>query len=164
MISFKSIFSRIIFLHVIALVITAIVFWFTTKDDPKLAARRRSGAKPEPMSALLAPLKNLQVWRFALYYFFVFGGYVALSVADKGLGIPAEEREAIFGRFIRGAEAGRLGIKGTGLGLALVTHIVAAHHGRLELESTVGEGSRFTILLPAAVRSVEAGSSDPAGE
>jgi len=57
-----------------ALVVTAIVFWFTTRDDPKLAARRLSGAKPEPMSALLAPLKNLQVWRFALYYFFVFGG------------------------------------------------------------------------------------------
>lgn len=63
-----------------ALVVTAIVFWFTTRDDPKLAARRLSGAKPEPMSALLAPLKNLQVWRFALYYFFVFGGYVALSL------------------------------------------------------------------------------------
>ena len=86
-------------------------------------------------------------------------GRIALSVADKGLGIPAQERAAIFGRFVRGAEAGRLGIKGTGLGLALVTHIVAAHHGRLELESTVGEGSRFTILLPAELRNVEAGSS-----
>jgi NNP family nitrate/nitrite transporter-like MFS transporter len=64
----------------IALVITAIVFWFTTRDDPELAERRKSGARPEPMSAMLAPLKNLQVWRFALYYFFVFGGYVALSL------------------------------------------------------------------------------------
>jgi NNP family nitrate/nitrite transporter-like MFS transporter len=63
-----------------ALVVTAIVFWFTTKDDPELAARRRSGARPEPMSSMLEPLRNLQVWRFALYYFFVFGGYVALSL------------------------------------------------------------------------------------
>ena len=58
----------------LALLITAVAFWLTTKDDPQLAARRRSGAKPEPMSAMLAPLKNLQVWRFSLYYFFVFGG------------------------------------------------------------------------------------------
>jgi MFS transporter, NNP family, nitrate/nitrite transporter len=64
----------------VALVVTAIVFWFTTKDDPELAARHRKGIKPEPVSAMLAPLKNLQVWRFALYYFFVFGGYVALSL------------------------------------------------------------------------------------
>jgi signal transduction histidine kinase len=97
-------------------------------------------------------------------------GRIALSVADKGIGIPAQEREAILGRFVRGADAGRLGIKGTGLGLALVSHIVAAHHGRLEIESTVGEGSMFTIVLPADVRSaefevrnMEAGSSDRAG-
>src|SRR5581483_8507495 len=64
----------------VGLLITALLFWFTTKDDPQLEARRRSGTRPEPMSAMLAPLKNLQVWRFSLYYFFVFGGYVALSL------------------------------------------------------------------------------------
>ena len=64
----------------IALVITAVVFWLTTKDDPQLAARRKSGAKPEPMSAMLEPLRNIQVWRFSLYYFFVFGGFVALAL------------------------------------------------------------------------------------
>ena len=64
----------------VALVITAVVFWLTTRDDPQLAARRKSGAKPEPMSAMLEPLRNLQVWRFALYYFFVFGGFVALAL------------------------------------------------------------------------------------
>ncbi len=63
-----------------ALLVMAVVFWVTTKDDPQLAARRKSGAKPEPMSAMLLPLRNLQVWRFALYYFFVFGGYVALAL------------------------------------------------------------------------------------
>ena len=62
------------------LLVMAVVFLATTRDDPELAARRKSGAKPEPISAMLAPLKNLQVWRFALYYFFVFGGYVALSL------------------------------------------------------------------------------------
>ncbi len=82
-------------------------------------------------------------------------GRIALSVADRGIGIPVQEREAIFERFVRGAEAGRLGIKGTGLGLALVSHIVAAHHGCLEVESTVGVGSMFTIVLPAEVRSAK---------
>ncbi len=64
----------------IALVVMAVAFWLGTRDEPQLAARRKSGAKPEPMSAMLEPLRNLQVWRFALYYFFVFGGFVALSL------------------------------------------------------------------------------------
>lgn len=63
-----------------ALVVTAILFWLTTKDDPELAARRKAGTKPEPTSAMLEPLRSLQVWRFALYYFFVFGGFVALAL------------------------------------------------------------------------------------
>ena len=58
----------------------AVVFWLTTKDDPAARARRRSGAKPEPLAAMLEPLKNVQVWRFSLYYFFVFGGFVALAL------------------------------------------------------------------------------------
>src|SRR5262249_43976940 len=58
----------------------AVLFWFTTKDDPELVARRKAGTKPQSMSAMLAPLRNLQVWRFSLYYFFVFGGFVALAL------------------------------------------------------------------------------------
>ena len=76
-------------------------------------------------------------------------GKIALSISDRGLGIPAHERDAIFDKFVRGADAGRLGIKGTGLGLALVSHIVSAHDGRVELESALGQGSTFTIVLPA---------------
>ncbi|MCC6469002.1 MAG: MFS transporter [Alphaproteobacteria bacterium] len=64
----------------IGLLVMALVFLFTTKDDPSLAERRRTKSKPEPFLAQLAPLKNLQVWRFALYYFFVFGGFVALAL------------------------------------------------------------------------------------
>jgi NNP family nitrate/nitrite transporter-like MFS transporter len=64
----------------VALVVMAVVFWFGTKDDPEHAARRQSGAKPEPMSAMLEPLRNIQVWRFSLYYFFVFGAFVALAL------------------------------------------------------------------------------------
>jgi NNP family nitrate/nitrite transporter-like MFS transporter len=64
----------------VAIAVTAIVFWLATKDDPELEARRRSGAKPEPLASMLAPLKNIQVWRFSLYYFFVFGAFVALAL------------------------------------------------------------------------------------
>ncbi len=56
------------------------IFWFTTKEDPVVAERRRTGAKPPSAWLEMAPLKNIQVWRFSLYYFFVFGGFVALSL------------------------------------------------------------------------------------
>ncbi|MCW5747400.1 MAG: MFS transporter, partial [Alphaproteobacteria bacterium] len=64
----------------LALVVMTVVFWFGTKDDPEHAARRKAGVKPEPMAAMLEPLKNIQVWRFSLYYFFVFGAFVALAL------------------------------------------------------------------------------------
>ena len=63
-----------------ALALVAIVFYVMTNDDPDLAQRRASGQKPEPLSAMLGPLKNVQVWRFSLYYFFVFGAFVALAL------------------------------------------------------------------------------------
>lgn len=63
-----------------ALVVVAIIFWFSTEDDPQLQQRRKSGAKPEPFLNQLAPLRNIQVWRFSLYYFFVFGAFVALAL------------------------------------------------------------------------------------
>lgn len=62
------------------LVVMAIVFWFTTNDDPVLVERRRKGEKPKSTWLELEPLKNVQVWRFSLYYFFVFGGFVALAL------------------------------------------------------------------------------------
>ena len=62
------------------LAVTAIVFFVFTKDDPDLARRRASGQKPESLAAMMEPLKNVQVWRFSLYYFFVFGAFVALAL------------------------------------------------------------------------------------
>jgi NNP family nitrate/nitrite transporter-like MFS transporter len=63
-----------------ALVIMAIVFWFTTEDDPGFRERRTRRMPPKSFLHELQPLKNLQVWRFSLYYFFAFGGFVALSL------------------------------------------------------------------------------------
>ena len=64
----------------IGLVVAAVIFFAFTKDDPELAARRASGTKPRSFAAQFEPLRSVQVWRFSLYYFFVFGGFVALSL------------------------------------------------------------------------------------
>ncbi|WP_436644191.1 nitrate/nitrite transporter [Microbaculum sp. FT89] len=66
--------------YAIVLVITAIIFYLTTKEDPVILQRRKSGQKARSTLLELAPLRNLQVWRFALYYFFVFGAFVALAL------------------------------------------------------------------------------------
>jgi MFS transporter, NNP family, nitrate/nitrite transporter len=67
-------------LWAVTLAVTAIVFFLVTKDDPQHSARRAAGVKPEPFLKQLQPLRNLQVWRFGLYYFFVFGAFVALAL------------------------------------------------------------------------------------
>jgi signal transduction histidine kinase len=74
------------------------------------------------------------------------GRKVAIRVRDRGMGIPAPEQQEILRKFVRGAAAA--GIKGTGIGLAIVKHIVDAHGGALRLESAPGQGSTFSILLP----------------
>jgi NNP family nitrate/nitrite transporter-like MFS transporter len=63
-----------------ALALMAVLFWVTTKDDPVVRQRRLSGERPKSALLELAPLRNVQVWRFSLYYFFVFGAFVALSL------------------------------------------------------------------------------------
>ena len=64
----------------VVLAATSVIFYVFTKDDPDLARRRASGQKPESLAAMIEPLKNVQVWRFSLYYFFVFGAFVALAL------------------------------------------------------------------------------------
>jgi signal transduction histidine kinase len=77
-------------------------------------------------------------------------GLVSIGVRDRGIGIPASEQEAVFQKFVRGAASTSGGIRGTGLGLAIVRHIVEAHRGTVTMESVEGEGSTFTIALPAS--------------
>lgn len=62
------------------LLVTAVLFLVFTKEDPEQRRRVETGSKAASMAAQLAVLKNLQVWRFALYYFFVFGSFVALAL------------------------------------------------------------------------------------
>ena len=77
-------------------------------------------------------------------------GRAAISVSDKGLGIAPHEQRRIFKKFVRAASADAAGARGTGLGLTMVKHIVAAHGGQVRVDSEVGIGSTFTILLPRA--------------
>ncbi|TAX71681.1 NarK/NasA family nitrate transporter [Rhizobium leguminosarum] len=64
----------------VCLALMAIVFWFTTTDDPAFRLRRERRAASKSLAQEFAPLQNVQVWRFSLYYFFAFGGFVALSL------------------------------------------------------------------------------------
>jgi signal transduction histidine kinase len=75
-------------------------------------------------------------------------GFVAIAVADRGVGIAAEEHEKIFEKFYRVSTGLVHDVKGSGLGLSLVKHIVLAHHGKITVQSKPGEGSVFTIHLP----------------
>ena len=76
-------------------------------------------------------------------------GAVSIAVRDYGIGIPPAEQKTIFQKFVRGRASTLSGVKGTGLGLAMVRHIVEAHRGTVQLRSAEGEGSTFTIVLPA---------------
>jgi signal transduction histidine kinase len=75
-------------------------------------------------------------------------GRAAIDVADRGIGIAPEEQSRIFEKFYRAPTRENQLISGTGLGLALVEQIVAAHGGEVRVRSRPGEGSTFTILLP----------------
>lgn len=78
------------------------------------------------------------------------GDKVRIVVRDRGVGISEDDRKHIFDRFYRADGEISKRVKGAGLGLSLVKHIVTAHGGTVECESRVGEGSTFTIRLPAA--------------
>ncbi|TAL70722.1 MAG: hypothetical protein EPN82_01550 [Bacteroidetes bacterium] len=78
-------------------------------------------------------------------------GDICISFSDKGIGISAQDKDNIFVPFFRSKDANSSSTGGTGIGLSLVKHIMAAHKGRVEVESLVGEGSTFTLYFPKGV-------------
>ncbi len=87
------------------------------------------------------------------------GGSIELRVEDTGTGIPADELPRLFERFHRVEGAQGRTHEGTGIGLALVQELARLHGGRVEVESTFGAGSAFTVTIPTGTRP-PAGRSD----
>lgn len=81
-------------------------------------------------------------------------GWVSVEVEDRGVGVPAEERELVFEQFHRGGNVRESTRSGYGLGLSISRRIVEAHGGQLFLASTNGDGTRVVMRLPAARRTV----------
>jgi two-component system sensor histidine kinase SenX3 len=75
--------------------------------------------------------------------------WIEIDVADQGIGIAPHDVDRIFERFYRADQARSRSTGGTGLGLAIVKHIATNHGGRVEVSSTLGGGSTFTLRLPA---------------
>jgi two-component system, OmpR family, phosphate regulon sensor histidine kinase PhoR len=81
--------------------------------------------------------------------------FAFVSVTDFGVGIPPEEQSKIFEKFYRVSTGLVHDVKGSGLGLSLVKHIIEAHKGKVVVQSTLSEGSTFTIYLPVAEDTIE---------
>jgi signal transduction histidine kinase len=77
------------------------------------------------------------------------GKRLLISVTDRGIGVAKSDQKKIFEKFYRAENTLVHETKGSGLGLALVQHIMEAHGGSVELESTPGKGSTFTLVIPA---------------
>jgi two-component system phosphate regulon sensor histidine kinase PhoR len=78
------------------------------------------------------------------------GPTVLITVSDNGPGISVPDQKRIFDKFYRASDPLQRTIEGSGLGLAMVKHIVVAHGGRIGVASEVGHGATFTVTLPAA--------------
>jgi signal transduction histidine kinase len=75
---------------------------------------------------------------------------VVLDVTDRGLGISEQDQSQLFTEFFRSTNPEALAVPGTGLGLSIVKRIVARHGGSIDVTSTLGNGTTFTVRLPAA--------------
>lgn len=107
-------------------------------------------------------LKYSQDQKFIGVNLYRYNGSVKLEVIDHGIGIPAPEQGKIFEKFYRVGDPLVHNTKGSGLGLSLVRHIVQAHGGEVSVDSTPGQGSKFTIALPVKAAEAEGISASAA--
>jgi len=79
------------------------------------------------------------------------GRCVRVTIVDRGIGIDAADLPHIFEPFFRGRRASEAQIRGTGIGLSVVQHVVRAHHGAVRVQSRPGGGTTVTVELPVAL-------------
>jgi signal transduction histidine kinase len=120
-------------------------------DIPPLSVDREAMAR-SLLNLVNNALKYSQDQKYIGVNLFRDNGSVKLEVVDHGIGIPQGEQQKIFDKFYRVGDPLVHNTKGSGLGLALVRHIVQAHGGDISVDSVPGRGSRFTINLPVALR------------
>jgi two-component system phosphate regulon sensor histidine kinase PhoR len=107
--------------------------------DNAIKYGRKTGRDPDPVTVGVSVARE--------------DGAIVIRVADDGPGIARGESERIFERFVRGRAAqgsDGISVRGSGIGLALVKHIAESHGGTARVESEVGKGSTFILVLPAA--------------
>jgi signal transduction histidine kinase len=83
------------------------------------------------------------------------GARVIITVEDTGVGIAASDLPRVFERLYRGDKSRSRKTEGTGIGLAIVKHLVHAHGGEISVGSELGRGSRFTFTVPVAAQAAE---------
>jgi len=157
----------------LALAAIAVIFYLASRNDPAFEARRKSGAKAASIASQLAPLKNMQVWRFSLYYFFVFGAFVALAlwlphylvavydvdIRTAGIAAAAFSLSASVFRAYGGHLADRFGARAVmywTFGFALLmlfmlsypetTYIIHARTGDITFSTRMGFGA-FVLMI-----------------
>jgi signal transduction histidine kinase len=120
------------------------------EDIPPLSVDREAMAR-SLLNLVNNALKYSQDQKYIGVNLFRDNGSVKLEVVDHGIGIPQGEQQKIFDKFYRVGDPLVHNTKGSGLGLALVRHIVQAHGGEVLVDSVPGRGSKFTINLPVAL-------------
>jgi signal transduction histidine kinase len=135
-------------------------FQFEEKIDevPPLRVDREAMAR-SLLNLVNNALKYSQDRKFIGVNLYRDNGSVKLEVVDQGIGIPHDEQQKIFEKFYRVGDPLVHNTKGSGLGLSLVRHIVQAHGGQVSVDSTPGQGSKFTIALPVKGAQNGAGAS-----
>ena len=118
-----------------------------SRDIPPVSVDREAIAR-SLLNLVNNALKYSKDQKFIGVSLYRANGSVKLEVRDHGIGIPPAEQEKIFEKFYRCGDPLVHNIKGSGLGLSLVRHIVRAHGGDVQVESTPEKGSKFTIALP----------------
>jgi signal transduction histidine kinase len=80
---------------------------------------------------------------------------VQIRVVDRGLGIDKDDLPHVFKPFYRGRRAVDAQVRGSGVGLSVVRHVIDAHQGTIEIDSRAGEGTTVTVVLPALARAAD---------